>query len=137
MQPFLCLEVCGSTHDQIEQNIYQVARNPSLFNAVSFEAYNLGPNSTLIRNNLTDAAAQFKYVAGLRAVAMISSYPYPPQFIDYMRQVFDNPQPFIQQCILECVVVAATPRSSPFTFTTTLACLLAQSAPAVPVGLQH
>ena len=30
---------------------------------------------------------------------MISSYPYPPQFIVWMLEVFNNPQPFIDSCI--------------------------------------
>jgi len=29
---------------------------------------------------------------------MVSSYPYPPQFLDWMRQVFKNPKPFIVSC---------------------------------------
>lgn len=32
---------------------------------------------------------------------MVSSYPYPPQFIFWMREVFHNPQPFIDSCISE------------------------------------
>ena len=32
---------------------------------------------------------------------MVSSYPYPPQFIVWMREVFKNPQPFIDSCISE------------------------------------
>jgi hypothetical protein len=30
---------------------------------------------------------------------MVSSFPYPPEFILWMRQVFSNPQPFILACI--------------------------------------
>jgi hypothetical protein len=30
---------------------------------------------------------------------MVSSFPYPPQFLGYMREVFANPQPFIAACI--------------------------------------
>eukprot|EP00003_Mantamonas_plastica_P002065 TRINITY_DN1151_c0_g1_i3.p2 TRINITY_DN1151_c0_g1~~TRINITY_DN1151_c0_g1_i3.p2 ORF type:complete len:187 (-),score=57.10 TRINITY_DN1151_c0_g1_i3:185-745(-) len=30
---------------------------------------------------------------------MVSSFPYPPQFIHWMRQVFANPQPFIEACL--------------------------------------
>ena|SRR3990167_6079738 len=32
---------------------------------------------------------------------MVSSYPYPPEFIIWMREVFNDPQPFIEQCISE------------------------------------
>jgi hypothetical protein len=30
---------------------------------------------------------------------MVSSYPYPPQFLSWMREVFGNPQPFINACV--------------------------------------
>lgn len=30
---------------------------------------------------------------------MVSSYPYPPQFLDYMRAVFAAPGPFIAACL--------------------------------------
>ena len=34
---------------------------------------------------------------------MISSYPYPKELIDWMRYLFENPEPFIQQAISEAV----------------------------------
>jgi hypothetical protein len=30
---------------------------------------------------------------------MISSYPYPPDFMDWMREVFANPVPFFEQVL--------------------------------------
>jgi len=30
---------------------------------------------------------------------MVSSFPYPPQFLEYMRSVFADPEPFIQACL--------------------------------------
>eukprot|EP01089_Gocevia_fonbrunei_P018820 TRINITY_DN6471_c0_g1_i2.p1 TRINITY_DN6471_c0_g1~~TRINITY_DN6471_c0_g1_i2.p1 ORF type:complete len:186 (-),score=38.77 TRINITY_DN6471_c0_g1_i2:73-630(-) len=30
---------------------------------------------------------------------MISSFPYPPQFLDWMRALFANPTPFINDCL--------------------------------------
>jgi len=32
---------------------------------------------------------------------MVSSYPYPPQFLDWMRELFKNPQPFINSALRE------------------------------------
>lgn len=34
---------------------------------------------------------------GLEAWPLLSSYPHPPEFMDWMRQVFQNPDPFIKQ----------------------------------------
>ena len=36
---------------------------------------------------------------GFEAWPLLSSYPHPPEFIDWMRQVFANPQPFIDEVI--------------------------------------
>ena len=33
----------------------------------------------------------------------LSSYPYPPDFLAWMRQLFANPQPFIDACIQQYV----------------------------------
>lgn len=38
---------------------------------------------------------------GTRTQAMVSSYPYPPQFLDWMREVFVNPDPFIDAAITQ------------------------------------
>jgi len=37
--------------------------------------------------------------------SVISSYPYPPDFLSWMRQVFANPQPFIDACLSEYVLI--------------------------------
>ena len=36
---------------------------------------------------------------GIQTQAMISSYPYPPEFIDWMRFVFKNPDEFIATAV--------------------------------------
>lgn len=96
--PWLCLEVCGNTPAQIAADVQQVVGQPHVLNAASFERFNLGPNSTLIRNNLTSVTAPLR-AAGALTLAMVSSYPYPPQFLGWMRQVFAAPQPFIAACL--------------------------------------
>lgn len=45
---WMCLQRCGGTPETIAQNLIQIARYPGIFTAVSYEAYNLGPNSTLV-----------------------------------------------------------------------------------------
>jgi hypothetical protein len=88
--------------------------------------FNLGPNSTLVLNNLTNVVDDIKAM-DLEAWPMVSSYPYafihlsrleysilfkslrgnfqsflrryPPQFLDWMRQVFANPEPFFEACV--------------------------------------
>jgi hypothetical protein len=69
-----------------------------LLNVASFENFNLGANSTLIKHNLTNVATRIR-AAGAMTLAMVSSYPYPPEFLTWMRQVFADPQPFIDACI--------------------------------------
>ena len=96
--PWLCLEVCGDSSTQITADVAQVTSNSRVLNAASFENYNLGPNSSLIKNNLTDVIPQLKS-AGVLTLAMVSSFPYPPEFLTWMRQVFASPQPFIDACV--------------------------------------
>ena len=96
--PWMCLERCGENASQIAADILQVTVNSSVFSAVAFEDFNLGPNSTLVYNNLTQVAGAVR-AARLAPYAMISSFPYPPQFLDYMRSVFVSPEPFIQACV--------------------------------------
>jgi hypothetical protein len=95
VMPWLCLEVCGDKPAQIAADVAQVG---GVVNAASFELFNLGPNSQLITNNLTAVAAPIR-AAGALALAMVSSYPYPPAFLSWMREVFAAPQPFIDACV--------------------------------------
>ena len=100
--PWLCLEVCGDSAAAIEKDVLQVTSAPAPYtgvpNAASFENFNLGPNSSLIKNNLTNVATRIR-AAGATTLAMVSSFPYPPEFLSWMRQVFANPQPFIDACV--------------------------------------
>mmetsp|Transcript_15534 Transcript_15534/g.23301 ORF Transcript_15534/g.23301 Transcript_15534/m.23301 type:complete len:285 (+) Transcript_15534:37-891(+) len=101
---WMCLERCGGNSTTIHQNVQQVQQlvQSQLLNEVAFELFNLGPNSTLVSNNLTDINNILKHqVPSVSRYAMVSSYPYPDQFIDWMRQLFANPQPFTAHCIEE------------------------------------
>jgi len=96
---WMCLERCDDNASNITDQLNQIEINKTSFKSISFELYNLGPNSTLMLNNLTQVASSINSM-GIETFAMVSSYPYPPEFIDYMRQVFEKPQPFIDSCII-------------------------------------
>jgi len=100
VMPWMCLERCGSSSIDIYHHLQQIADHLDVINSVSFEKYNLGANSKLIVNNLTDVLPALQNL-GVATFPMISSYPYPKEFIEWCRQVFDNPTPFIQTCIEE------------------------------------
>eukprot|EP00042_Codosiga_hollandica_P020244 m.64952 g.64952 ORF g.64952 m.64952 type:complete len:271 (-) comp49761_c0_seq1:114-926(-) len=96
---WMCLERCGGNSTTIEENLQQIADNLDVIDTVAFETYNLGPNSTLVFNdNLTDVNPALQAL-GVRRFAMLSSYPYPPQFLDWMMELFANPQPFTDACV--------------------------------------
>jgi hypothetical protein len=98
VMPWMCLERCGENASAIARDLKQLGEHASLLYAVSFEAYNLGPNGQLIRNNLTQVSKHISAL-GLKTFPMISSYPYPPQFLDWMRQLFAQPEAFIDNAV--------------------------------------
>eukprot|EP00604_Paraphysomonas_vestita_P001840 CAMPEP_0174821678 /NCGR_PEP_ID=MMETSP1107-20130205/9175_1 /TAXON_ID=36770 /ORGANISM="Paraphysomonas vestita, Strain GFlagA" /LENGTH=209 /DNA_ID=CAMNT_0016038965 /DNA_START=192 /DNA_END=821 /DNA_ORIENTATION=- len=55
---------------------------------------------TLIDNNLTMVSDQILQM-NLEAWPLLSSYPHYPEFMEWMRQVFEQPQVFIDQCLSE------------------------------------
>jgi len=100
VMPWMCLERCGASPIDIYHHLQQIADHLDVINSVSFEKYNLGANSKLVVNNLTDVLPALKNL-GVATFPMISSFPYPKEFIEWCRQLFDNPTPFIQTCIEE------------------------------------
>jgi hypothetical protein len=78
----------------------QIRDHRTLFSAAAFELFNLGPNSQLIINDFTDVAPLLTDMK-LDTLAMVSSYPYPEDFITWMRQLFTNPKPFVERSIDE------------------------------------
>jgi hypothetical protein len=97
---WMCLEFCEESQELITANLDEITRNKQSLSAVSFEKYTLGPNSTLVDNHLTEVSPQI-IATGLEAWPLLSSYPHPPEFIDWMRTVFQYPTPFIESCITE------------------------------------
>ena len=95
---WLCLEFCDETPEQIRDHLLSIERHKDVLQAVSFEKYTLGPNSTLVDNELTEVSFQLNRI-GVETWPLLSSFPHPDEFIDWMRQVFENPQPFITSCI--------------------------------------
>jgi len=100
--PWMCLERCGDNSTMIEYELDQIATHLDVISGVSFEMFNLGPNSTLVMNNLTMVGPLLVNM-GVETFPMVSSYPYPPQFIQWMRDLFQNPYPFMIDVIAACV----------------------------------
>jgi hypothetical protein len=100
IMPWLCLEFCDETPEKIALNLGQIAKHREILAAVSFEKYTLGPNSTLVDNHLTEVSSTINALR-LEAWPLLSSFPHPPEFMDWMRQVFVQPAPFINSCIAE------------------------------------
>lgn len=98
---WMCLEDCGDSANEIKNQIETIIEHRDLITAVSFEKYTLGANSTLVTNtNLTDPTLTISSI-GLESWPLLTSYPHPPEFIDWMREVFANPDPFITSSIEE------------------------------------
>jgi hypothetical protein len=111
LMPWLCLERCGFNTSQIESHIDEIAarnaafrrrntknssREDPLVNVVAFELFNLGPNSSLVVNDLYPANDRLKMrLPFVKRFAMISSYPYPPEFLSWMRTLFRNSSGFL------------------------------------------
>lgn len=100
---WLCLEFCDETPEMIALDLIDIAKHRETISAVSFEKYTLGANSTLVDNHLTEVASKIQGL-GLESWPLLSSFPHPPEFIDWMRQVFVNPKPFIDACISEAML---------------------------------
>jgi len=105
--PWMCLERCGDTTQDIETQLINIHNHLDLVTGVSFEKYNLGPNGQLVKNNFTQVYNILKSW-GLETFPMVSSYPYPPQFLDWMRAVFNNPNPFITEALKEADIYKYT-----------------------------
>lgn len=113
IMPWFCLQRCGANVTQVVEHIHQAAELSShdvpALNTIAFERYNLGPNSTLVFNlNLFDINSYILKNATLtalfpRRIAMVSSFPYPPQFLDWMRELFRNPEPFFDAIMTELI----------------------------------
>jgi len=52
--PWMCLERCGGNSSSIASALDDIEHHSTISSAVAFEKYNLGANSQLVLNNLTD-----------------------------------------------------------------------------------
>ncbi|GIQ83925.1 hypothetical protein KIPB_005331, partial [Kipferlia bialata] len=88
---WLCLERCSEV--SIDDALDQLAQYTDMVTDVSFEAYDLGYNSTLVWNRFTDVYPDLVRM-GYRAWPMITtSNP------TMLRQLFEDPQPFISRAV--------------------------------------
>jgi hypothetical protein len=88
---WLCLERCNETSTNIQQSLSQLKSLGNQVPLAAFELYNLGPNGQLIVNSdLTNVGPLLKAM-GKDTYPMISSYPYPPQFLSWMQQLWQTP----------------------------------------------
>ncbi|EFA83317.1 hypothetical protein PPL_04107 [Heterostelium album PN500] len=96
VMPWMGLE---RTNESISDDLQQIESIQSLLTLVAYERFNLGPNSTLINNNFTNVLPNITSY-GLKGLSMISTYPWGrPETIEWCRQLFENPQPFIDSAI--------------------------------------
>jgi hypothetical protein len=97
---WMCLERCfNTTSEQVQEHVQLLQQHSATVDSVAFEQFNLGPNSTLLDNpSLSSVALQLR-ASGFKTFAMVSSWPYPPDFIFWLRELFSNPVPFTTQCI--------------------------------------
>ena len=96
---WMCLQRCGGTPATIASNLLQIAKYPDIIRAVSYEAYNLGPNSTLVINtDVSNVEPELRRLGVLR-YPMVSTYPHPPEMVGWMRELWANPQPFTDACV--------------------------------------
>jgi hypothetical protein len=99
VMPWFCLERCGFNASQVTEHLIELKKHAQSVTGVSFELYNLGENGTLVWNSdLTQVASTIQSL-GLETFPMISSYPYPPQFLDWMRQLWDPSLPYGDQLL--------------------------------------
>ncbi len=88
---WMCLERCNDTQADIKLSVSQASLLGAKLPLTAFELYNLGPNGQLIVNSdLTNIGPVLKGL-GKQTFPMISSYPYPPEFLSWMRQLWTTP----------------------------------------------
>ncbi|EGG14717.1 hypothetical protein DFA_10977 [Cavenderia fasciculata] len=88
------------TSENITSDLTEIETIHSILTSVAYERFNLGPNSTLILNNFTNVQSDINNV-GLLTLPMISTCcPWGrPEVIEYARDLFLNPKPFISSAI--------------------------------------
>jgi hypothetical protein len=101
LMPWLCLEICDSA-EQIAEEMSVITAKKDVLSAVSFEIYTLGDDCAFVQNMTLTNPHDSIVGLGLESWPMITSYPHPPAFIEWMRKVmFDQKcgDKFIQSAI--------------------------------------
>lgn len=100
---WMCLERCGETPQVIESHLSTIrAIAPRALTSVSFERYDLGEHSNLVRNpRFTDVYPALQNIVGphkrnLRLFPMFTTVN-----IVNMRRAFENPDPLFQEMLSE------------------------------------
>ncbi|KAJ6226592.1 chitinase [Anaeramoeba flamelloides] len=101
VMPYMCLERCGFTKTDIADHLEQIQDNfKTIGQVVSFEKFNLGSNSYLVTNNLTDAMKTLKTYGTPTLMPMISTFGETAhEQLKNCRELFINPDPFIKQAV--------------------------------------
>jgi len=100
VMPWMGLE---RTQEDISSDLQQISQIKPLLGYVSYERFNLGPNSTLIINNLTDVQYTLQS-QGIVTLPMISTFPWGlNRTIEWARQLISNPTPFINTCVQQAL----------------------------------
>lgn len=89
--PWMCLERCPGGNITGSLGALQ-AHSALLQRGVSFERFNLGADGALVDHggeggNLTDVTTFFRR-QGIKMRPMVSSYPYPPPILGWMRELW-------------------------------------------------
>ena len=104
---WLCLEFCGENSTVTQTYLDDLSHHMDQMTAVSFERYQLAANATLVRAEVTDVVGQLQAMGVKETWPMLSSFPHPPEFIDWMRDAFANVEKFTQQvytCVSSCYI---------------------------------
>ena len=99
---WLCLEFCDNS-TVIDKYMEDLSEHASLMTAVSFERYQLGPDATLVTANVSNVIQSLHDMGIQETWAMLSSFPHPPEFMDWMREAFANVDYFTEQCVTEAL----------------------------------
>lgn len=103
---WMCLEICDNK-TRITQQLDTIRFHSKSLTSVSYEKYTLSNTSELVLYpRLSDVGLALRQMTGFRGkkmktFPMITSHPYPVDFIDRMRRLFRNPVSFFDSAISE------------------------------------
>lgn len=97
---WLCLDICGQGGENATKNLFELSNHLDVVSAISFEKYTLGPDATLVTFDITEVAEDVTAM-GVESWPMLSSWPHPEEFMQWMREAFAQPDVFTAQCVAE------------------------------------